>query len=307
MNSPSNAPEAALDARVIAPAAAPASRPFYWSVRRELWENRWIYLAPLAAAGVAMFGFLLSLTSLPRRMRGLAALDAATQNAEIQKPFDIAMGLILVIALLAAIFYCLDALHGERRDRSILFWKSLPVSDLTTVMSKAVVPVFIVLCAWAITVVTEFFMLLLGSAVLAGSGVGATALWTKVSLFQLSLILLYHLVTVHILWHAPLYSWLLLVSAWARRAALLWAALPPLAIMAVEKIVFNSSHFANLLLYRLTGGLEAVGPMTSMLPTDPTQLTPGRLLVSPGLWIGLFIAAAFLAAVVRLRRYRGPI
>ena len=307
MNSPSNAPEAALDARVIAPAAAPASRPFYWSVRRELWENRWIYLAPLAAAGVAMFGVLISLTSLPRRMRGLAALDAATQNAEIQKPFDIAMGLILVIALLAAIFYCLDALHGERRDRSILFWKSLPVSDLTTVMSKAVGPIFIVLCAWAITVVTEFFMLLLGSAVLAGSGVGATALWTKVSLFQLSLILLYHLVTVHILWHAPLYSWLLLVSAWARRAALLWAVLPPLAIMAVEKIVFNSSHFANLLLSRLTGGLEAVGPMTSMLPTDPMQLTPGRFLASPGLWIGLFIAAAFLASAVRLRHYRGPI
>ena len=46
----------------------------------------------------------------------------------------------MLTAFLVGVFYCLDALHGERRDRSILFWKSLPVSDLTTVLAKASVP-----------------------------------------------------------------------------------------------------------------------------------------------------------------------
>ena len=74
----------------------------------------------------------------------------------------------------------------------------------------------------------------------------------------MSLMLLYHLLTVHVLWHAPFYGWFLLVSAWARRAAFLWAVLPMLAIGFVEKIAFNTSHFANFLVDRLAGGAEAI-------------------------------------------------
>jgi len=119
--------------------------------------------------------------------------------------------------------------------------------------------------------------------------------------------LLYHLVTVHALWYAPFYCWLLVVSGWARRAAFLWAGLPLLAIGIVEKIAFNTSHFAAMLEHRMNGGAEAVTAPGSF-PMDPmTHLTPGHFLSSPGLWTGLAIAAAFLAAAVRLRRYRGPI
>jgi ABC-2 type transport system permease protein len=118
--------------------------------------------------------------------------------------------------------------------------------------------------------------------------------------------LLYHLVTVHMLWYAPMYGWLLLVSAWARRAAFLWAALPWLAICAVEKIAFNTTRFAAMLGYRFAGGPEAIPGVDSFF--DPmTQLTPGRFLSSPGLWIGLAVTAAFLAGAVRLRRCQGPI
>ena len=101
-------------------------------------------------------------------------------------------------------------------------------------------------------------MLLLSSAVLLGSGLSVATLWTQLSLFQMSLMLLYHLVTVHALWYAPIYGWLLLVSGWARRAPFLWAVLPPLAIGVVEKIAFNTSHFAAMLGYRISGGPEAV-------------------------------------------------
>src|SRR5213083_1898245 len=137
MNTQSNAMPGSLDAQRVAPAVLSPSRPMYWSVRRELWENRSIYIAPLAVAGVFLFGFLISTIHLPSRMRALSALDPAQQREAIAMPFDIAAALLMLTQLLVGAFYCLDALHGERRDRSILFWKSLPVSDLTTVLSKA--------------------------------------------------------------------------------------------------------------------------------------------------------------------------
>ena len=135
-------------------------------------------------------------------------------------------------------------------------------------------------------------------------------LWTNLSFLQMSWLLLYHLVTAHALWPAPVYCWLLLVSGWARRAAFLWAALPLVAIGGVEQIAFHTWHFATLVGSRLVGATAPTVAPTSpdMFPTNPmTHIAPGSFLSSPGLWIGLAIAAAFLAAAVRLRRYQGPI
>ena len=309
MSTPSNAmPEFPRESQVSAPAVISTTQRMYWSVRRELWEYRSIYVAPLAAAAIGMLGFLISTIGLPRHMRAALALDPAKQREAIAVPFEIAAALILGTALIVGVFYSLDALYGERRDRSTLFWKSLPVSDLTTVVSKASVALIVVpLLAFGITVATQFLMLLVSSAVLAGSGLSVATLWTQLSPFRASLMLLYHMVTVHIIWHAPFYGWFLLVSAWARRAPFVWALLPPLAIGFLEKIAFNTSHFAALLRHRLEGGMEALTASGTM-PMDPmTQLTPGRFLTSPGLWIGLAVTAIFLAAAVRLRRYRGPI
>ena len=170
------------------------------------------------------------------------------QHELIQQPYNFAALLIMGTTFVVAMFYCLDALHGERRDRSILFWKSLPVSDLTTVLSKASIPLVVLpLLTFAITIATQWIMLLLSTAVLLVSGLSVATLWTNLPLFQMSLMLLYHLLAVHALWYAPIYGWLLLVSGWARRAAFLWAALPLLAIGVVEKIAFNTSHFAAML------------------------------------------------------------
>jgi ABC-2 type transport system permease protein len=299
---------AVSEMRAIAPAAIPAARRMYWSLRRELWEYRSIYIAPVAAAGVFLVGFLISTIHLPATMRGITALDPAKQREAIVLPYNMAAGLIMVTALIVGVFYTLDALHGERRDRSILFWKSLPVSDLITVLSKASISVFVVpLIAFSIAVALQFIMLLASTVVLMGSGLNVATLWTQLSFVQMSLLLLYHLVTVHALWYAPFYGWLLLISGWAKRAAFLWAALPLIAIGIVEKIAFNTSYFAGMLQKRLDAGAEAIiAPGT--FPMDPmTHLTPEHYFSSPGLWIGLAIFAIFVAAAVRLRRYQGPI
>jgi ABC-2 type transport system permease protein len=288
-------------------------RPLYWSVRRELWENRSIYIAPLAVAGLGLFGFLIALIKRPKG-HGLAAIDPSFQPTALAMPYSHVAMLLLLTALIAVVFYCLDALYGERRDRSILFWKSLPVSDLTTVIAKAAVPLLVLpLVVFAIAVAVQLAMLLLSVAALLISGGSVASLWGQLPLFQLQAVLLYTL-AVSTLWYAPIYAWLLLISAWARRTTFLWAVLPPLAIALVEFISFHTNYFGLLLRQRFVGfaprAFNFRKPDGSLI--DPhfipiTQITPGRFLGSPGLWIGLLFAAAFLAAAVRLRRYREPI
>jgi ABC-2 type transport system permease protein len=309
MNTPSNAmPNSSLDSQGVAPRPISATRPMYWSVRRELWENRSVYIAPLAAAALILVGFLISMIHFPAKMRAALTLSPMQQQEFIERPYNFAAFLIMGTTFIVAIFYCLEALYGERRDRSILFWKSLPVSDLTTVLSKASIPLVVLpLLTTAITVVTQWIMLLLSTAVLLGRGVSVALLWTHLSLLHMALMLLYHLLAIHALWYAPIYAWLLLVSGWARRAPFLWAWLPLLAIAVVEKIAFNTSHFATLLGYRMGGPGGAASTAHSMSMDSLTHLTPGQFLITPGLWIGLGFAAIFLAAAVRLRRYREPI
>lgn len=310
MNTQSNAMnESSLGSAIIASSSISPSRRLYWSVRRELWENRSIYLAPAAVAALIVVGFLISAIHRPDSLVATPGLDAMQQHEVIVRPYNFAALLIMGTTFLVTMFYCLGALQAERRDRSILFWKSLPVSDLTTVLSKASVPIVIIpLLTFAITVVTQWMMLLLASAVLLARGESVATLWHHLMLFQMWFMLLYHLVTIHALWYAPIYGWLLLVSAWARRAAFLWALLPPLAIGTVERIAFNTSHLEAILQGRLGGGAEGNSfAMGGMSMDAIAQLTPARFLMSPGLWLGLALAALFLAGAVWLRRDHGPI
>jgi ABC-2 type transport system permease protein len=240
----------------------------------------------------------------------MSGLDPEQYREAILQPYNIAASFMMGAYILVTLFYCADALHSERRDRSILFWKSLPVSDLTTVVGKASIPFIVLpLLIFAITLALQFAILLLSSTVLLSSGVSVASLWTHLPVLQMSLLLLYHVVTAHMLWPVPVYCWLLLVSGWARRATFLWAALPVLVIAGVEKIAFHTQHFLSLVVHRLIGDTGRVGyASANMFPTDPMiHVTPAPFLLSPALWIGLAIALAFLAAAVRLRRYQGPI
>src|SRR5213079_2011882 len=195
MNSSETVPESA---GVSDPGDRPATpQPFYWSVRRELWENRSIYVAPLIVAVVVLLGFLVSTIGLPERRRAVLLLDPAKARAAIETPYNVAAIMLIFTAFIVGVFYCLDALHGERRDRSILFWKSLPVSDLTTLLSKATIPLAALpLVTFAIIVATQFVMLLWTSVLLITHGMNPGSTWTNFNLFQQSFILLYGLVAI---------------------------------------------------------------------------------------------------------------
>ena len=311
MNTPLNTvPQSALESPAIAPAALATTRPLYWSVRRELWENHSIYVAPLAVAGFVLLGFSISALRWPEKLRAALALDPAKQHEALLTPYYFAAFMIILTAFFVGVFYSLDALYAERRDRSVLFWKSLPVSDFTAVLSKVSIPlVALPLVSFSIIVATRGIMLLLHVAVLRTGGLSAAPLLTQLHFFASSLAVLYAL-AVEALWYAPIYGWMLLVSVWARRATFLWATLPLLAIWVVEKLAFNTEHFGALLKYRLFGWYgqafvaQASGPLTASPLND---LAPGRFLSTPGLWFGLMFAVVLFAAAVRLRRYRSPL
>ncbi|HWY41043.1 MAG TPA: hypothetical protein VNX27_09635 [Chthoniobacterales bacterium] len=290
-------------------AAACATPTFYWSVKRELWENKSIYIVPLIVAGVVLLGALISSAHLPERRRAAMLLDEGHRRAAIELHYNIVAMMIIITAFIVGLFYCLDALYGERRERSILFWKSLPVSDLTTVLSKVSIPLLVLPpIVLGIVIVTQFLMLLISSAVLLPSGLASTT-WANFNLLQQSGIMFYSLIVIA-LWHAPIYGWALLISGLARRATFLWAVMPFIAIGIFEKITFNTTYFGSMLKNRLLGAGDTAFDLQmhhSISIDSLAQLTPGRFLATPGLWLGLIFAAAFVIGAIRLRRYRGPL
>src|SRR5207247_10953041 len=238
MNSSETVPESA---GVSDPGDRPATpQPFYWSVRRELWENRSIYVAPILVAVVVLFGFLVSTIGLPERRREVLLLDPTKARAAIEAPYDMAAIMLILTAFIVGVFYCLDALYGERRYRSILFWKSLPVSDRTTLLSKATIPLVVLpLVTFAIVVATQLVMMLWTSLLLISHGMSTASTWTYVPLFRNSLILLYGLAEIA-LWHAPFYGCAMLISVWDRRAKFICALMSFIAIGLFEITLYGS-------------------------------------------------------------------
>jgi ABC-2 type transport system permease protein len=284
------------------------TRPFHWSVRRELWENRSVWIAPLAVAILATLAFFVTLPGLPGSVRALAGPDMENAHLTVHGPYGVAAMLGFATAFVVGIFYCLDSLHGERRDRSILFWKSLPVSDRTTVLAKASIPLVVLpLVVFAFTAAVFLIMMLVGTAVVAATGASVGMLWHHAQPFESGFTVLYAVIVLA-LWHAPIYGWLLLVSGWARRTALLWAVLPFVAVAGVERILFGTTRFAYFLQDLLLGWVsrafafqndDAMGDMLG-------ALTPATFLSTPSLWIGLAFTAACLSLAIRLRRNRDP-
>ena len=278
---------------------------FSWSILRELWDNHSLYIAPAIVGGLMLLGFFFG----PFGIQNSTYVGSARHDRfSPEVPYAIASSIIMVTALLVSVFYTADALYAERRDRSILFWKSLPVSDLTTVLAKASVPMLLLpLITLAITVVTHLTMALASSVVLLHLGDPVAPFWSEIALPRQWLWLLSHLLTVAALWYAPFYAWLLLVSVSANRAPLLWAFLPPLALAALESIVFHTSRVAQALGHRLAYSNMNIGNEKSSTHLTPSLSAPFHSLNTPELWLGLLAAACFLAAAIQIRRYKGAL
>jgi len=282
---------------------------FFWSIRRELWEHRSIYIAPLAVAAVVLVGFLFHIQGIAEKLFAVTSLDIVRQRVAVVTPFSLVASVILFTSFAVGLNYCLDALYSERRDRSILFWKSMPVSDRTTVLSKFTVAMVVIpMIAFAIAFTTQLVLFMLTCVMLVVKGIDVSTLTSRLPLVQMTIAMFYGL-AVHMLWFAPIYGWLLLVSAWARKAPFLWAVLPVFALFVVEKIAFGTGYVGTLIQYRFMGAMKEAFAANAMKDpiTQLSQLDPGRFLSSTGLWSGLAVAVAFLVAATWSRRRREPI
>ncbi len=298
---------ATLQKPIEMPTASPrAVSPFFWCLRRELWENRFISIAPAAVAVLVVAAYFVGTVHIAQIMQSNPRAASATPPQGL--PFYIGNASVLLSATLAGVFYALGALYNERRDRSILFWKSLPISDTTAVLAKAFIP-FVVLpiVSFILTLAVELAMLGLARGFAAGHG-AVPGFWTNWPFFRMALVMFYCFATL-VLWQAPLWGWLFLVSAWAKRAPFLWAFLLPLGLCVGEKVAFDSSLFCGMIINRMGGamdaGFNALNGYSGLI--SPNQIAPLKFLGAPDLWIGLGVAAGFFIAAIRLRRLRGPI
>jgi ABC-2 type transport system permease protein len=303
---------------------------FVWLVRRELWESRAVWVAPAICAGIITCGLLLA--SVGHRSMSvdgegveLSQISAQMSPAKIEAIVSIALGVIalpfFITILFTQFFYTLDALYGERRDRSILFWKSLPVSDAEVVLAKlCVAGVVIPLVAAGAAIVTQLVVFAIASAKLSSFTMLAGHIWNPAT-WAGSLIVIVYVLVASMLWYLPLLGWLLLVSAWAPRSPFMWAAMPPLAVGLAEFVVLRSSHVLQLVGARV-GNLGLIARAFSdqksgygfgiVINKDSLQLPralvdlmrPAEFFSSPAVWSGVAVGAALIAGAIWMRRYR---
>jgi ABC-2 type transport system permease protein len=294
-------------------------------VRREIIEHRASWAVPLVFGGLFVLAAILAVFGLVR-----FGGDAQMLLSEVVYDTDpesvatalqvmllpVAIILNLVMAFVVA-FYLLDALYAERKDRSILFWKSLPVSDLQVVLSKYLTgAVAIPLITLAVFLATALLMGLIGGVWLLWHDAGSLIRTGPGALASVALLLLYTQ-AFQAAWYLPVAGWLLLVSAFAKRAVLGWALLPPVLAVVAEQTLLRSRYVLDMIGYRMVGGFELAfsgehnaafmetnGAITATFPSIGQFMTPGRLLASPSLWAGIAVGVLFLAGAVWLRRWR---
>jgi ABC-2 type transport system permease protein len=283
--------------------------PVWVQVKREFWEHRGLMIAPLAVAAALLlltgfFGVQHS-TIGPIHVQGAPAVWPVFLALTFGWTVPFAITLVILTGV-----YLVDCLYNERRDRSILFWRSLPVSDTRVVLTKFAV-------GWLLVPLGTFVVIAL-SNLIEHALVGPRAmrigppvvyhfdagLWLYMEWLQL------YLLVASLLWYAPYAGYLLLVSAWARRSVWAWALIPPIVLALSERFIFGTHFIAGLLLRRFsdlmaialggsTVGTTAINGVAVIHPAYPLGL-----LASPQLWLGLGVTALFLALAIRLRRWR---
>jgi ABC-2 type transport system permease protein len=289
---------------------------FIWLVRREFWENRAIWIMPAtigaALAVAALFGRFEVTVPGHLENRGMAAMAL----------FGLGAVFYAAMAIYSS-WYLLDCLYADRKDRSVLFWKSLPISDSAMVLSKVFVALLAIPAVYfAMANLTTFLITAIISLRTSLGGV----LWQPRFWLQLQFLWLYAIVTSAI-WFLPLSGWLLLASAWARRAVILWAVLPPLAATLAERLFVGSSVLANVISGRLFTGYRQAAfhePLAHEW-SAPAAAVSGdsggdaaasldnawrlfedlpHFLSNPQTWIGAVVGVALIALAIHLRRRR---
>ena len=307
-------------------------------VRREFWENRSLWIVPAVVAGI------LSVLSVYMLVAVLIGHNQTVNNVDFAngphfqidqipdfRDMDsegvygflhvLTLGLGVMFNILMQIvvfFYLLDSLYSDRRDRSILFWRSMPVSDVRTVLAKlATALISVTAITFVATVAFELVLVVLGLILGSVLGTHPFSILAYPGAFISSWLLLAYGLIVWTIWYLPFYGWYMLASSWARKAPFLWAILVPGGIMFAELWVFHTGNFARLVFHRMVSWVQLafnLDPLHVNHGLDDATVGSlftlgnlGELLASPSLWIGLAVAAAFIYGSIWMRHKRNEI
>jgi ABC-2 type transport system permease protein len=294
-------------------------------VRREFWEHRILWMAPLAVAALLLIGGAYGRAELARAIPEGPEGRMVLTPQMIRALFAVSMlGLGFAQNLIMSVvlwYYAGDCLYAERRDRSILFWKSMPVSDGQTVLSKALVALVVVpIGVYLVTAVTTLLYSGMWSA-WRWSGHGGP-FWDTGTWLQLEAVSFVGLI-IAMLWYAPITAYLMFLSALVRRNVQLWVFLPPIVAIILEQRLLGTHYLLTVILYRLQGGWQAgivryvqqlftgqsSAPDAASLssnanPNPLTLINPAQEFGNVDLWIGLAVAVVLFFVAARVRRYR---
>ncbi|MEO5934746.1 MAG: hypothetical protein ABIQ08_14500 [Duganella sp.] len=308
-----------------------------WLIKREMWEHKGmlVWAPAIIAALVAVMALVAASFDKNISINGdgspsqilSVTLEGKVRTQVVETMAQAYMAssapVLLVLGVLV-FFYCLGALHDERRDRSLLFWKSLPVSDSMTVLSKVLLAAVVApLITLGVGFVLSLLVLLIGAFLLLTHGTNVFGELLVTPDLYLTPLRMLGLLPLYVLWALPTVGWLLMVSSMARSKVFLWAVGTPLAtallLLWADKAMhlgINSAWFVSKIVSRL---LLSVVPGAWLLFDDAGILTENvqhRLpaqrifgeswstLGNANVWIGVAAGAAMIAVAIWMRRRR---
>lgn len=310
---------------------------FFALLKREFWEHRGgLWSAQLWTTAILLALMVLSiLIGEAFRMKLIGNFDfssvsgAILQDLQPQHMAEFRRGLSIglwglgmlnqIVLYFVVLFYCIGCLYDERKDRSILLWKSLPATDTQTVLSKLVTAVVVapLLAVIAIALLHLGFLLLLALYAIINGVNPLPFVWQPGVYFSVWTQML-ATIPVHMLWAVPGIAWLLLASSWAKRAPFVWAILLPVLagvfygmIEALVRLGLPRTWFWEHVVARIfsSPGSMSLRPWNWRSHENPfadavSWERMSQVLTATETWVGLVIGAGLLAAAIWLRRYR---
>ncbi len=295
-------------------------------IRREIWEHRSIYVTPMAIASIVTLGVFAMLifasgfaAELDAVIFGATNIAGETERKAALTLYFLGTSWLFLVALaILTVFYCLDSLYAERKDKSILFWRSMPVTDAETVISKLIIALLVIPVAAIIgIIVTHLVNLVVTSVWVSMKGGDASLLiWGSVSLLDNWLAAVIVILATGI-WMSPFIGWFLFVSAYTKRSPLLMAFMPLFLLALLEKIILRTHVFAEHVLGRGDGmPLIRTDNIERFFDEEQWRIAEGatsllahldivQFLTSPATWAGIIVCGLLSTAAIYVRRYRG--
>lgn len=294
-------------------------------VKREIWEHRSIFVTPAAIASIVTLGVLAGLmfaagfaAELDLAIFGAQNIAGDPERQLALTGFFLATSWVFIIALaILTVFYCLDSLYAERKDKSILFWRSLPVTDAETVISKLITAIIVIPAVTVFGIIATHLINLIVVSIWVSmkGGDGGMMIWGSVALFD-NWLAAFIVVIACGIWMSPFIGWFLLVSAYTKRSPLLMAFMPLILLGLLEGIILRTHYFAENVLARGEGmPIFRIGNIERFFDEEQWTVAEGatsllshldvvQFVSSPATWAGILVCGLLSTGAIYVRRYR---